>query len=165
MVKRPPDAKLSTAASTGAEFSDLTIEECEELLARTHVGRIAYVLESGADIEPIGYVFDRTWLFGRTSPGTKLTALGHRPWVAFEVDEVEGRFDWQSVVVHGSFRVLASEGSEHDVRLYERAEQLVRSVDPLMGTRDDPASFRTVLFGIHIDDMVGRRARSYPPQE
>ena len=165
MVKRPPDGKLSTAAATGAEFSDLTTEECEALLARTHVGRIAYVLESGADIEPIGYVFDRTWLFGRTSPGTKLTALGHRPWVAFEVDEVEGRFDWQSVVVHGSFRVLASEGSEHDVRLYERAEQMVKSVDPLVGTKDDQASFRTVMFGIHIDDMVGRRARSHSPRE
>ena len=165
MVKRPPDANSSSAASIGAEFSELTTEECEALLSRSQFGRIAYVLESRADIEPIGYVFDRGWLFGRTSPGTKLTALGHRPWVAFEVDEVEGLFDWQSVVAHGSFRVLASEGSEHDVRLYERAEQMVRSVDTLMGTKDDPASFRTLLFGIHIDDMVGRRARSHPSKE
>jgi hypothetical protein len=160
MVKRPPDANLSTGSSAGAEFSDLNNEECETLLARSHIGRIAYVLANRADIEPIGYVFDRGWLFGRTSPGTKLNALGHRPWVAFEVDEVEGRFDWQSVVAHGSFRILLPEGSEYDVRLYERAGQMIRGVDPLMGTRDDPVSFRTLLFGIHIDDMVGRRARS-----
>lgn len=159
MVNRPNVASQGTLGGR-AEFSDLTTEECKALLARSRIGRIAYILANRADIEPIAHVFDHGWLFGRTSPGTKLKALAHRPWVAFEVDEVEGQFDWESVVVHGSFHILESEGSEYDVSLYARAVKLIKAIDPLMGTTGDPASFRTTLFGIHIDEMVGRRARS-----
>jgi hypothetical protein len=147
-------------AGDDPSFSDLSHEECEQLLARNHVGRIAFSHGNRVDIEPMGYTYENGWLFGRTSPGTKLAALGHRPWVAFEVDEVQGRLDWQSVVVHGSFGILEAGGSEFDAQLFDRALALLRAVDPAMGTPDDPVPFRTVIFGIHADDMEGRRARS-----
>ena len=141
-------------------FYDLSHEESRALLTRSRVGRIAFMHGNRVDIEPIGYLYDEGWLFGRTSLGTKLSALGHRPWVAFEIDEVSGPFDWQSVVVHGSFYVLSAEGSEYDKKIYERAMTLLTSAIPAFGTAADPGAFRTTIFGIHMTELVGRGART-----
>lgn len=148
------------AAGDDPRFSDLSPDDATALLARNHVGRIAFSHGNRVDIEPIGYAYHEGWLFGRTSPGTKLTALGHRPWVAFEVDEVDGPLDWRSVVAHGSFRVLEPGGSEYDAELYARAVRMLRAMDPAMGTADDAVPFRTAIFGVHLDEISGRQARS-----
>jgi nitroimidazol reductase NimA-like FMN-containing flavoprotein (pyridoxamine 5'-phosphate oxidase superfamily) len=160
MTDRTTPSSTHAADSGDSRFSVLTPKECEQLLARLHVGRIAFSHGNRVDIEPIGYAYENGWLFGRTSPGTKLRALGHRPWVAFEVDEVAGPLDWESVVVHGSFRVLAPGGSEYDAQLYERALALLRERDPSLGTDQDTLAFRSTIFGVHVDDMTGRRART-----
>ena len=75
--------------------------ECEALLARNHIGRVAYALHDRVSITPLHYVFLDGWLYGRTSHGAKIGIVAHNHWVAFEVDEVARLFDWRSVVVHG----------------------------------------------------------------
>ena len=73
---------------------------CLALLARNHVGRLAYAHHSHVQIEPLNYVYADGWLYGRTSPGAKLDATGESWWpVAFEVDEIDSLFSWRSVVV------------------------------------------------------------------
>ena len=89
------------ATSTGPTIRDLTPDESGALLARSHVGRLAFTHHDRVDIEPIGYISDGEWIFGRTSKGAKLSTLLHHPWCAFEVDEVRSMFDWSSVVVKG----------------------------------------------------------------
>lgn len=81
------------------EFHDLTHDECIALIARHNTGRIAYSFHDRVGIEPIHYVYDEGWLYGRTSRGSKFEILTHHPWVAFEVDEADGIFDWRSVEV------------------------------------------------------------------
>src|SRR6478672_13615462 len=78
-------------------------DEAEALVARNQVGRIAFSLHDRVDVEPIHYVYDAPWIFGRTSAGAKLLTLEHNQWCAFETDEVLGMFDWQGVVVKGPF--------------------------------------------------------------
>jgi len=141
-------------------FYELRHEESRALLSRAHVGRIAFLHGNRVDVEPISFIYDEGWLFGRTSLGTKVSALGHRPWVAFEVDDVRGPFDWESVVVHGSFHILSPEGSEYDTALWERAIKLLRESIPGYGTPADHGAFRTTVFGIHMSEMVGRAART-----
>lgn len=142
------------------EFGTLDRAESEAILSRNHVGRIAYTFHDRADIEPIHYVHDGGWIYGRTSPGAKLATLAHHRWAAFEVDEVEGPFDWRSVVVHGTVYLLTtssdSNASERDV---SRAVTLLRRVAPDILTADDPASFRTVLFRLSTSEITGRFAR------
>jgi len=70
-------------------FRELDRAECLAILQRHFVGRMAFARKDGVDIEPIHYVLDDGWLYGRTQPGTKLEALTHNRWVALEVDEVE----------------------------------------------------------------------------
>jgi nitroimidazol reductase NimA-like FMN-containing flavoprotein (pyridoxamine 5'-phosphate oxidase superfamily) len=141
-------------------FGKLSIRECEQVLRRHRAGRIAFALGSRVDIEPISYVYSAGWIFGRTQPGTKMSVLGHQPWVAFEVDEIKGPFDWRSVVVHGTFQRLHAEGSEVEENTYRRALRILRRAFPGILGPNDPVPERTILFGIHIDAITGRTARA-----
>ena len=137
-------------------FRELSNPESLSLLERNSVGRIAFTFQDTVDIRPIHYVRDGGWLFGRTSDGDKLVTLRHNQWVAFEVDEMSGLLDWQSVVVRGSFFVLKRMGSSHDIRLHDRAADAIRQLYPNAFTNRDPLAFRTEIFGVSIDSISGR---------
>ena len=144
---------------TDPTVRELTSEECEALLAVNHVGRLAFSFKDRTDIEPIHYVFENGWIYGRTAEGSKLTTIGHHPYVAFEVDEVRGIFDWRSVVAHGTVYVLESGDGEANAAEYARAVELLRRFLPKTLKEGDPVPFRTVLFGIRVNEMQGREAR------
>jgi nitroimidazol reductase NimA-like FMN-containing flavoprotein (pyridoxamine 5'-phosphate oxidase superfamily) len=139
-------------------FRSLDRAEIDALLGRHSVGRLAYVEGHGAQIEPIHYVFEDGWIFGRTQPGSKLTALAHRPWVAFEVDEVDGLFDWRSVVVRGGIHFYAPDDAPPQRAQYDRALAAIRRLVPAALTAEDPVPDRVVIFGLHADDASGRAA-------
>jgi uncharacterized protein len=142
---------------TEAEFRTLTTEESRALLASQNVGRIAFTLHDRVDIEPINYVSDGDWVFGRTSQGTKLSTLLHHPWCALEADDVRGLFEWSSVVVKGTFHILDPEIGSPDT--YQRAEQALRTLVPGTFGADDPVPHRDIVFGIFINEITGRAAR------
>jgi nitroimidazol reductase NimA-like FMN-containing flavoprotein (pyridoxamine 5'-phosphate oxidase superfamily) len=137
---------------------EMTSTEMHELLARNHVGRLAFSYHDRVDIRPIHYVYSDNWLFGRTSPSDKLDTLRHNQWVAFEVDEVAGPFDWRSVVAHGSFYRLTDDSKPQNRELREEALKLIRSFAPATLRDTDPVPFRTELFAIALDNLTGRVA-------
>ena len=139
-------------------FRALNQAESQAVLSRNHVGRIAYAFHDRVDIEPIHYVCEGGWIYGRTSPGTKFATLSHHPWVAFEVDEINGPFDWRSVVVHGTVYWLTSDASAASQRDAEAGLALLRNILPETLTEDDPTPFRTVLFRISASEISGRCA-------
>ncbi len=128
-------------------------DEAHALLLRNKVGRIAFAFQDVVDIEPIHYVFDPPWIFGRTSAGAKLLMLSHNQWCAFETDEVRGLFDWESVVVKGAFTPQNSPLATWD---YGRALAALRTLFPRTLTADDLTPQRDVLFGIHASEISGR---------
>ena len=144
-------------------YRHLDQSECEAVLRRQHVGRLAFVASNRVDIEPIHYVFRDRWIFGRTSEGTKVQALEHRPWVAFEVDEVDGPFDWRSVVVHGTIHFLPRDGSPIEREELARAVEALRRLSPEILTSTDPAPHRTLVFGLYVDSLSGRAAEQQTP--
>jgi nitroimidazol reductase NimA-like FMN-containing flavoprotein (pyridoxamine 5'-phosphate oxidase superfamily) len=148
------------AAGPSPTFHELGRDEIERILARNHVGRIAFSLHDRVDIEPISYVFDNGWIYGRTSHGTKLLTIAHHRWVAFEVDEVEGMFDWRSVVVKGAFYLIDPDTSVQQDPAFTRGVELLRSLMPETLTADDPVPFRNSVFRIHLDEVRGRAASS-----
>ena len=139
-------------------FRTLDAAEGQAILARNHVGRIAYSFHDRVDIEPIHYVYDDGWIYGRTSPGTKLATLSHHRWVAFEVDEVDGPVDWRSIVVHGTVYWLTSNASHVSPRDAETGLALLRTFFPETLTETDPTPFRTVLFRLSVSEISGRSA-------
>ena len=148
------------ARTNRPEFFELSREEATDLLARYHVGRLAFTFHDRVDIEPISYAFADGWIYGRTGQGTKLTVVRHHPWVAFEVDEIEGQLDWRSVVVHGMLYFLDPNGGDRDREMYAAAVEILREVDASVLTATDATPERATLFRIHADDITARGART-----
>lgn len=128
-------------------------DEAEALLIRNRVGRLAYSQNDRVDVEPIHYVYEAPWIFGRTSEGAKLLTLSHNSWCAFETDEVRGMFDWESVVVKGRFAPRNSPFATWD---YDRALAALRRLLPATLTDSDPTPHRDIVFGMHAAEISGR---------
>jgi nitroimidazol reductase NimA-like FMN-containing flavoprotein (pyridoxamine 5'-phosphate oxidase superfamily) len=141
----------------GPTFSNLSDDASRALLARKHIGRLAYSLHDRVDIQPVNYVYADGWIFARTQVGSKIMMLAHHPWCAFEVDEVHGLFSWESVVAHGSVNLLDPESGSLEV--YERALDAIRTLIPETFTTKDPTPRRGILFGIWVQELTGRSAR------
>jgi uncharacterized protein len=141
-------------------FRALTTAECEKILSRNHVARLAFSFHDRVDIEPVHYVFERGWMFGRTSPGSKLTTLAHSHWMAAEVDEIDGIFDWRSVVVRGAFYTVSPDVPGAEADAWARGVELLRTLIPETGTAEDPVPFRTIIFQVQVEETLGREATS-----
>ena len=141
---------------------ELSRTEIDEILARNHVGRIAYARGNRIDIRPVHYVYSDGWIYGRTSHGEKFEVLGgsaHEWWpVVFEVDEIEELYRWRSVLVHGGFYVLPREGTPSDHQTWQKALDILRTLVPAALQADDPLPLRTILFRIAVQEATGREA-------
>lgn len=140
-------------------FRELSAKEATAVLRRNNVGRMAFAFQRRVDIVPIHYVYSGGWVYGRTSLGPKLLTLKHNQWVAFEVDEIEGLFDWRSVVLRGGLYLLEADGPPREVAARRRAIRLLRKLLPETLRADDPVPFRDILFRIHADELRGRAAQ------
>jgi uncharacterized protein len=138
--------------------------EIEAMLGRHHVGRIAYTFHDRVGIEPISFVYADRGIFCRTSSGAKLETLRHHPWVAFEIDEVDGPYDWRSVVAHGTAQLLSLDGTGFERDRYVRAVELLRRLEPETFETADPVPFRTTVLRINVDELTGREAQSGRPR-
>jgi nitroimidazol reductase NimA-like FMN-containing flavoprotein (pyridoxamine 5'-phosphate oxidase superfamily) len=140
-------------------FSELDRAACEACLARNHLGRLAFAWQNRVDIEPLHYAFVEGHLYGRTSPGSKVAAIQHSHWVAFEVDEVSGLFDWRSVVVHGGWYTRDSAPPAEEAAWAKGVAALETLVSGAL-TPDDPAPLRTIVFRVHLGDVTGRECHT-----
>ena len=144
----------------GPFFRKLTPSSMKKLLERNHIGRIAFAVEGHVELQPVHYVYADGALYGRTSFGAKYVAWMHRPFVAFEVDESEGLYDWRSVVARGTVYMLLPRGTTAEKKDYVKATRLIKERQPLAFGPRDPTPYRSVVFRIFINEMTGREART-----
>jgi uncharacterized protein len=131
---------------------------CDAVLERTWIGRIAFSFHDRVDIEPIHFVYDSPWIFGRTRPGAKLLTLAHNHWCAFEADDVHGLYDWESVVAKGAF---VPRTTDRESSIHTRGLAAIRKLIPGAFTDEDPTPDRDVLFAIHVSEISGRSSVSW----
>ena len=145
------------------EFFVLTRAECTEVLARNQVGRIAFRAGRRVELVPLGYAVRDEWIFLRSAHGAKIEAFMKDPFVAFEVDEIDGPFDWRSVVVHGTIYLLQMNGGPIVNRDARPALEALRAAMPGAFSPDDPVPERQIIYGLYIQELDGRMARSGAP--
>ena len=151
---RPPSALPAMPIT----IRSLSADECRTVLARHHLGRLAYAYKQRVDIEPLHFVADGEWLYLRTARGSKVSMLEHQPWVALEVDEVIGMFEWTSVVVHGSVQLLTpSDGPEGEAR-WNHSVATFRTLVPAAFADGDPTPHRDIMLRVHLSHMEGRQS-------
>src|SRR5947209_4434058 len=95
----------------------LTDDECETLLRRHRLGRLALRLEGWPAILPVNYIYDGSSIVIRTAPGGKLDD-GPLTTVAFEIDDADrfGHWGW-SVLARGPLFDITSSSDEVSSRL------------------------------------------------
>jgi uncharacterized protein len=143
--------------SSKPSFSILSFDVSENLLQRARIGRLAFVAQKRVDIEPVHFVYHDRWIYLRTSPGTKLASLLHHPWVALQVDEVSGDFDWQSAVAKGTVYFIEDD-TPHGAELRALVIALFQRILPASFTDSDPTPERDVLLRFYVDEIQGREA-------
>ena len=130
--------------------------QCEAVLHRNVVGRLGFTLHDRVNITPVHFAYQEGWIYGRTQPCGKLLPILRNRRVAFEVDEHQDLFDWNSVVVHGPLYLIEPETSQTEETTYAIALRLLRRILPSTFSDTDPVPFRNQLFRIQVSEISGR---------
>jgi len=153
----PAVAPRRRVASAPPSLRVLSRGECEALLARNVVGRIAFAHRCHVDVSPANYVYSGGWLFARADRALR-TAIRHNRWVAVEVAEIQGVSNWQSVVVRGSCYATSPTGiALSGVATAGGVAPLCERI-PEMSREDQSVPIGTAIFRVHADEMIGPRS-------
>lgn len=136
-------------------------EECNQLLGRVSLGRLACSLDDQPYVVPACFAYEPERLYIFSTVGKKIHWMRLNPKVCLQVDEIENRSNWISVVVYGIYRELSEPQCSAEK---ERAkQQLAQStewwLEPLAERREQTGdlSIEPVFFRIDILSVSGLR--------
>jgi nitroimidazol reductase NimA-like FMN-containing flavoprotein (pyridoxamine 5'-phosphate oxidase superfamily) len=133
--------------------------ECETVLARNVVGRIAFAHQGHVNVVPATYVYAAGWLYARADRALR-TAIRHNRWVAVEVAEIEGVSVWRSVVVRGACYATSPNSVAAGDAAMAGGMALLRDKVPEMSREGQTIPFATAIVRVHVDELPGYRATS-----
>lgn len=96
-------------------ITNLKKQECLKILHNNYIGHLAYVYKNSPFIVPITYFYDtkNIIIVGYSGEGHKTKALRLNNAVVLEVAEITAVDNWQSVLVHGTFKELSGPDAKH----------------------------------------------------
>lgn len=152
-------APARDAEKLHVDVREMSRDESLALLAKHHVGRVGITFHDLVRVKLANYLYADGWIYARTELGEDLTTVKHHPWAAFEVDEVDGLYDWRAVEISGSVEILSSDVHSPDWFEFENAVRMLRSAVPQVLTADDPMPQRVQVVRMHVDDIRGQESR------
>jgi len=150
-------------------ITQLTAEECRELLARTGFGHLGCARNNEPYVVPIYFAYAAEYLYGFSTFGRKIEWMRANRTVCVEVEEIASLDSWASVIITGQYQELhnmAEDNSERQ-RAYSLLEQrqlwwqIAKAAGELRTTQPLP----TIFYRIHIDTITGHRAAPDDPTE
>lgn len=103
---------MNSTEASRAPITELTDQDCWDLLASVSLGRLVTTVAGWTEIFPVNFVVqDQTLLF-RTAEGTKLLTSVLNEHVVFEADDHNVAEGW-SVVLRGTAHLLSSSEEIH----------------------------------------------------
>ena len=121
---------------------EMTRQASLDLLARTHLGRLACARANQPYIAPVFFAYHHDSLYCASTIGQKIEWMRENPLVALEVDEIDSAQRWESVIVSGRYEELANTPSTQNMR--ELAWSLLQQASALWW---EPAYVETILGG------------------
>jgi len=141
----------------------LTKQESLELLARSHLGRLACAQGAQPYVVPVHFAYDKDTLYSFATVGQKIEWMRANPLVCVEVDEIVSQQRWVSVIVFGRYEELPDTLEWQSARAV--AHTLLQKtpmwwepayVESIHGGA--PHSLEPVFYRIHIVRITGHRA-------
>jgi uncharacterized protein len=142
---------------------ELTRYECAELLSRSHVGRLACCHLDQPYVVPISFSFDgeRNCVYGFSIVGQKVQWMRTNPKVCLEVDDIDDKDHWTTVVAIGRYEEIHQTPEELEAR--KRAERFFQQRKewwlPAAAGIASGEHVGMVLYRITLDRVTGRRAK------
>ena len=145
-------------------IQELTRDQCREVLARSEFGRLACARFDQPYVVPIHFSFDaeRNCVYAFSTVGQKVQWMRENPKVCLEIDEIDDKDSWTTVVAFGRYEEIHQNPEESEAR--QRAEAVVHG-PAANGGCPRPRSCRgreraddVVVYRIQIDRLTGRRA-------
>jgi nitroimidazol reductase NimA-like FMN-containing flavoprotein (pyridoxamine 5'-phosphate oxidase superfamily) len=146
-------------------IEEMSKNECDAMLRRAHVARLACAWNNQPYIVPIHVDFEDGYLYGFATAGQKIEWMRRNPSVCVAVDELATRDDWTSIVVMGSYEELPPTPESSDTRriaerLFQKHPMWWEPASVLLASDECPG---LVVFRIRINRVTGRRARPDTP--
>ena len=144
-------------------IEELSNKESLDLLARTHLGRLACAQGAHPYVVPFYFAFQHNYLYSFSTVGQKIEWMRANPLVCVEADEVANPEKWMSVIVFGRYEELP------DTPEYQPAREFAWQVLQRYAMWWQPAYAKTILHGterriqpifyrIFMTRITGRRA-------
>jgi uncharacterized protein len=134
-------------------------DDCEQLLTRVSVGRLACALDGQPYVVPVSFSYEPGCIYVFSTVGQKIKWMRRNPKVCLQVDEIGNRSHWISVVVTGTYLELrepqyTAEKERAKARLAQSAGWwLTPMVERRERTND--IEIEPVFFRIDIESMTG----------
>lgn len=142
-------------------IQELTPAECVAVLTRTTLARLACCRMNQPYVVPVSFAYDprQACVFSFSAIGKKVEWMRENPSVCLEIEDIDDRFHWTTVLVFGKYDEIGDAPENRDVR--QRALHLFndRSRWWLPGAAKPGAADHqgVVIYRIQIDRMTGRR--------
>ena len=153
-----PDSTAPAAWARTPRIRSLSALQSTFVLSRNHVGRLAFLCGGRLELLPVHYVFADGRLVGRTSFHGWTSPDDATSEIVFEVDEAPGLFEWRSVIVRGTMRMITAPPAGADRDAYWSAVVAFRELVPDAFTERDPTPARRIVFAIEPTEITGREA-------
>jgi nitroimidazol reductase NimA-like FMN-containing flavoprotein (pyridoxamine 5'-phosphate oxidase superfamily) len=137
-----------------------------ELVKRVSIGRLACSLNDQPYVTPVAFSYEPDCIYIVSTFGQKIRWMRQNPKVCLQVDEIEDRSNWRSVIVTGTY--LELQRPEHTARREHALQQLANYSEwwqnPLAarGKQTGDLPIEPVFFQFDIGSMTGRRAMAEP---
>jgi uncharacterized protein len=144
-------------------IQEMTRQASLDLLARTHLCRLACAQGSQPYVVPLHFVYDNNSLYGFATVGQKIDWMRANPLVCVEADEVVSLEEWVSVIIFGRYEELP------DTPEYQPERAVACNVLQKKAMWWEPGYVKTILHGtqrplvpvfyrIHVVQITGHRA-------
>lgn len=152
------------------QIKELTYDECLKALERTHFGRIACSLNDQPYVTPFYFAFDgKKYVYAFSTVGRKIKCMRKNPLVCVEVEVIEDRENWATLVIFGTYEELPPESDFEAERIQAHALLSRRPMwwQPAYVAREhhELDEEEPMFFRIRIEKITGHRARSENPEE
>jgi nitroimidazol reductase NimA-like FMN-containing flavoprotein (pyridoxamine 5'-phosphate oxidase superfamily) len=145
---------------------ELTRQESLDVLASTHLGRLACCQRMQPYIVPFHFAYQNDYLYGFSMPGQKIDWMRANPLVCVEADHMR-REQWSTVVVFGRYVELSDTAEMRSERalalelLQQRAMWWEPGSVGITPAGTPPARV-PIFYRIDIVQITGRRATAEP---
>jgi nitroimidazol reductase NimA-like FMN-containing flavoprotein (pyridoxamine 5'-phosphate oxidase superfamily) len=146
-------------------IQELTPAQCAEILQRNTLGRLGCSKDGQPYVVPIGFSFDRerACIYSFSAVGQKVLWMRENPLVCLEIDDIQDKNHWQTVVIFGRYEEIQdspeAEARQRAEALFHQRQEWWLPAAAKVGSREPHA---VVVYRIQIDRMTGRRAARTP---